>query len=338
MRLALKLHLPIEPLVRQTVFWQFCGGENIEACRPTIARLHHDGVGTILDYSVEGSSEETSLDATCRELLRTIEEAYGNPAIPFTVFKVSGIIRFGLLEKPDGSDEWKRGVARFHKLGAAAEKAGVRLLVDAEETWIQDTIDSLAEELMAKINTRIAIAFNTVQMYRHDRLAYLDRAIAHAKKGGYQLGLKIVRGAYLEKERERAQSNGYPSPLYADKNATDEAYNEALRVCIGALNGLALCAGTHNDRSTLLLAELMERNGISKSDSRVWFAQLLGMSDHLSYNLAAAGYNVAKYVPYGPVREMIPYLTRRARENTSIKGQTSRELRLITQEIKRRKA
>lgn len=337
LKVALFLRLPISPIVRATIFWQFCGGESIEECKPTIERLKRDRVGTILDYSVEGKSTERGLDETLAELLRTVDVARGNPTIPFTVFKASGIIRMGLLEKPDNSEEWKRGVARFDKLCQAAAEAGVRLLVDAEETWIQDTIDQMTEDRMAKLNTKTAILFNTVQMYRQDRLNYLQENIAKAKAGNYILGLKIVRGAYLEKERDRAIEMNYPSPLYETKQKTDQAYDEALKICVNEFPTVEICAGTHNDRSTQLLAQLMLDRKITKSDDRIWFAQLLGMSDHLSYNLASEGFNAAKYMPYGPVKEMIPYLTRRARENTSISGQTSRELRLITQEIKRRR-
>lgn len=338
LRIAMKLHLPVEPIIRQTIFWQFCGGESIAACRPVIAKLHQHRIGTILDYSVEGREQEQGLEETKQELLRTIQEARGNPSIPFTVFKVTGIARFGLLEKPDGSEEWKRAVRRLREIGLAAKAANVRVLIDAEESWIQDTIDSLVQDLMAELNTEKAVVFNTAQMYRHDRLAYLGRALAHAREKDYFLGLKIVRGAYLEKERDRAAAKGYPSPLYPDKAATDQGYDDALRLCIQNLDRITLCAGTHNDRSTLLLAELMKAGGIAKWDPRVWSAQLLGMSDHLSYNLAAEGFNVAKYVPYGPVREMVPYLMRRARENTSIQGQTSRELRLLKLELGRRRS
>jgi proline dehydrogenase len=337
MRIALILRLPVEPFIRMTIFRQFCGGETIEECRPTIALLGQHGIGTILDYSVEGKDEESGLDETKREILRTIEEASRNPTIPFTVFKMTGIIRFSLLEKPDQSEEWKRGIARFEEICEASARTKVKLLIDAEESWIQGTIDHLAEEMMEKHNKEKAIVFHTLQMYRTDRLIYLSQLLGQSQAKKYFLGLKIVRGAYMEKERDRARDLGYPSPIHESKESTDDDYDEALRFSLENIDRISLCAGTHNDRSTKLLSELMHAKGLKKNDPRIYFSQLLGMSDHLSFNLAAQGHNVAKYVPYGPVRAMVPYLTRRARENTSIRGQTSRELRLITAELQRRK-
>lgn len=337
LQIALKLRLPVEPLVKATLFGQFCGGESIEKCRPTIQRLSAEGIGTILDYSVEGRNEEEGLDETQKEVLRTIEEARANLAIPFAVFKLTGIMRFDLLANPQPGEEWDRAVERLEGIAEAAKKAQVALLIDAEETWIQGTIDRLVEDLMCRYNRERALIFNTVQMYRIDRLAYLDKLLQEAKQQGYLLGLKVVRGAYLEKERARAAEKGYPSPLQPDKSSTDRDYNAAITWCLKNADRVSVCAGTHNDRSTLVLVDGLAAQGIDRSDTRFWFAQLLGMSDHLSSNLASEGYRVAKYVPYGPVAEMVPYLTRRAQENTSIQGQSSRELRLIASELQRRK-
>ncbi len=337
MQWGLRLRLPLESFIKATLFGQFCGGESIDDCHSTIDRLSRSGIGTILDYSVEGRSEEAGLDDTQAEILRTIEEAKRNPAIPFAVFKVTGVVRFGLLERPKAGAEWDRAVARLEGIAQAAQKAGVPVLVDAEETWIQDTIDRLVEGLMARFNQERALIFTTVQMYRTDRIDYLKRLLEDAKTREFHLGLKVVRGAYLEKERARAEENLVPSPVHATKEATDRDYDAAIEWCLENSDRVSLCAGTHNDQSTLLLAQSMESRGLSRDDKRFWFAQLLGMSDHLTSNLAAQGYRVAKYVPYGPVAEMIPYLTRRAQENTAIRGQSSREFSLIASELQRRK-
>jgi proline dehydrogenase len=326
----------VESLVKSTLFGQFCGGENIPTCRPTIERLKAAGIGTILDYSVEGTTQETDLDKTQNEILRTIEEARQNPAIPFAVFKVTGIMRFDLLAHPTPGEEWDRAIRRLEAIAEAAQRAQVAVLIDAEESWIQDTIDSLVEGLMRRYNKNRALLFTTVQMYRVNRLTYLESLLEKAKAEGFYLGLKIVRGAYLEKERERAARLGYPSPLQPTKVATDEDYDAALAWSLKNADRVSVCAGTHNEKSTLFLAEGLAAEKIPRSDTRFWFAQLLGMGDHLSYNLASEGYRVAKYVPYGPVSEMVPYLTRRAQENTSIRGQSSRELQLITSELSRR--
>lgn len=344
-RLCLKLRLPIEGLIRKTAFLQFCGGETIAQCEGTIFDLASYRIGTILDYSVEGSEKERELDATAKEILRTIELAQGNPRIPFCVFKLTGITRFHLLEEVNAGEklsasetkEWERARHRLRALCLNCHQKQVRVFIDAEESWIQGTVDSLAEEMMREFNRERAIVFHTVQMYRNDRLDYLKRLHATAIQGRFFLGVKVVRGAYMEKERERATRLGRPSPIFPDKTATDRHYDEALKFCLNNLGALSLCAGTHNERSTLYLTELMKEKGMAPGDTRVFFSQLLGMSDHLSYNLAAAGYNVAKYVPFGPVRAMVPYLIRRAEENTSVLGQTSRELSLISTERTRRR-
>lgn len=342
----LNMGLPIKGAIKATIFRQFCGGETIEECTPVINSMWKNHVGTILDYSVEGKHSQEDFEATTREIIATITKATGNEAIPFAVFKVTGISRFGILEKANNStndlsaDEAKEYAAvieRIDRICKAGFDAGVPVFIDAEETWIQDTIDRVCHEMMVKYNREKAIVFNTVQMYRHDRLEFLKRSVAWAKEQQVYYGVKLVRGAYMEKERNRAVEKGYPSPIQPDKGTCDADYDKALEFLTDEIKQIALCAGTHNEHSSNYLAELMEQKGIDKSDKQMWFAQLLGMSDHISYTLAHAGYNVAKYVPYGPVKEVIPYLFRRADENTSVKGQTGRELSLIRQERERRK-
>lgn len=342
---GLKIGLPIKSLIKATLFKQFVGGENIAECERTIAELHEYGVGTILDYSVEGKSEESSFEACTDEILRTIDKAKGNAAIPFSVFKVTGLGPFEILEavnenktlQDDNLASYERLKGRVEKICQHAYDCDVPIFVDAEDSWIQDAIDRLAEEMMMKFNKEKAIVFNTIQMYRHDRLAYLERLAEHARNEKYYLGLKVVRGAYMEKERARAATMGYLDPIQPTKEASDKDYNAAVKFCVKHLDIISICAGTHNEDSCMMLVNDMETAGIAKNDSRIWFAQLLGMSDHISFNLSAEGYNVAKYVPYGPVRELIPYLSRRAQENTSVKGQTGRELSLIKTELQRRK-
>jgi len=341
---ALALHLPIRSVVKATIFEQFCGGETIEESLETAKVLAQSGIGTILDHSVEGADDEGSLDHTVEEVLRTIAVAKGRPEIPFCVFKPTGIARVAILEKvsakaplnAEEQAEWQRVRGRMERICEAAARAGVPTLIDAEESWIQDAIDSLAEEMMARYNTHHALIYNTVQLYRHDRLAFLKRSTEEARAKGYFLGMKLVRGAYMEKERERAAEKGYPDPIQPDKAASDRDYDAALRWCVDHIDRVSIVAGTHNERSSLLLAGLMDERGIPHNDTRICFSQLLGMSDNISYNLAKAGYRVAKYVPYGPVREVMPYLIRRANENTSARGQSGRELSLIMQERKRR--
>lgn len=343
-KVALALHLPVKGAIKATIFQQFCGGETIEESLRTAARLAKSGVGTILDYSVEGQDDEASLDATTEETLRTIAAGKGRPEIPFAVFKPTGIARMEVMRKvsdgtalsPQEEQEWAHAKARTLRICQAAHDAEVPVLVDAEESWIQPAIDALVEDMMMRFNRTRAIVFNTVQLYRHDRLAFLKACEAHAAANGYHLGVKLVRGAYMEKERARAAEQGYPDPIQPDKASSDAHYDEALRFCMDHLGHIALVAGTHNEASTLLLARLMAEHGLAHDDARIHFAQLLGMSDNISFNLAAAGYRVAKYVPYGPVREVLPYLIRRANENTSARGQTGRELGLIIAERRRR--
>ncbi|HCI57649.1 MAG: proline dehydrogenase family protein [Bacteroidetes bacterium] len=342
---VLKMGLPIKPLIRATIYKHFCGGETIEQCTETINNLGKYGVGSILDYSVEGHHNESDFDHSCAEIIKTVKHASGKKNIPFSVFKVTGVGRMDLLERVSskvlltGAEdaEFQRLKARVESICKTAAENNVRLFIDAEETWIQDAIDQMVDDMMLKYNKEKTLIFNTVQLYRHDRVAFMKENIAKARSGNYKIGYKLVRGAYMEKERERAALNGYPSPIQPDKAACDKDYNEAIKLCIENIDMVAVCAGTHNEESSALLAKLMEEKGIANSDERIWFSQLLGMSDHISFNLANAGYCVCKYVPYGPVVSVLPYLFRRAAENTSMSGQMGRELSMITQEIERRK-
>ncbi len=345
LKIAFTLRLPIKGLIKQTIFEQFCGGESIENCDRRIQSLAKYNIGTILDYSVEGKSIEDDFNRVTKETIQTILKAKDNDNIPFAVFKISGLARLELLEKVSNSkielnkgekEEFKRVKERINSICTTAHKNNVRLFIDAEESWIQDAIDEIVISMMRKYNFERAIVFNTLQMYRWDRLAFLKQSYADAENGNYFLGLKIVRGAYLEKERERAEKMGYPSPIQKDKESCDNDYNLALRFCVNNIDKIAICAGTHNEQSSILLTQLMEENNILKNDQRVYFSQLLGMSEHISFNLSNYGYNVAKYMPYGPVKDVLPYLIRRAEENTSIAGQTGRELSLIIKEKKRR--
>ncbi|MEJ8756177.1 proline dehydrogenase family protein [Pontibacter sp. H259] len=342
---AINLHLPVKFIIKPTVFSHFCGGETIEESERAIKELSAYNIGTILDYSVEGEGNEQSFDATMNELLRTVEKARGNKAIPFSVFKVTGLIDIKLLEKVQSGatltaaekTAFERGRERVNTICKRCYDADVRVFVDAEESWIQDTIDNLTYEMMELYNKEKAIVYNTYQLYRHDRLDVLKRDYENAVAKNYYLGGKLVRGAYMEKERKRASEEGYQSPINPTKNASDELFDNSVQFCVEHIDRIAFCAGTHNENSCYLLMNLMEKYNIARNDARIYFAQLFGMSDNLSYNLAKAGYNVAKYVPYGPVREVMPYLLRRANENTAIAGQSSREFTLINKEMQRRK-
>lgn len=346
MPIAFKLHLPIKGIIKRTIFRQFCGGETINDCDHTIQVLFDSNVGTILDYSIEGQTKEKEFDATRDEIIATINKAIGNKAIPFAVFKATGLSSRDLLEKLNDEkaepnqkekEEFVRVIQRIDAICHHASENKVPIFIDAEESWIQDTLDRLVESMMAKYNQEECIVFNTFQMYRHDRLDYIEKGIIKAQKGGYQFGAKLVRGAYMEKERERAAEKGYPSPIQPDKHSTDHHFNQALHLMIDNLENCYLCCGTHNEESSHVLVQLMKEFKVEKEDKRVFFAQLLGMSDHISFNLAFHGYNVAKYVPYGPIKKVMPYLLRRADENTSVAGQTGRELDLISKEWRRRK-
>lgn len=343
--IALALRLPVKGIIRATAFKHFCGGENIEDCRKTIDSLGKYNIGTILDYSVEGKETETDFEHSLGETLACIACARDLKNIPFSVFKLTGFARMALLEKVNAKEslsaaeeeEFKKVKARVEKICAAADLANVPVFIDAEETWIQNVIDDLAVEMMMKYNKGRVIVYNTIQLYRTDRNNYMEQCYQHAVTNNYMLGLKLVRGAYMEKERARAKKMNYPSPIHQDKNASDKDYDEALRFCFDHIDRISICAGTHNEKSSLLLVDLMKQKNLPNNHSHIWFSQLYGMSDHISFNLAKEGYNVSKYVPYGPVTSVLPYLIRRAQENTSVKGQTGRELSNILVEKKRRK-
>ena len=342
---AIKAHLPVEGLIRATVFDHFCGGVNEDDCLTVVDKMFTKGVSSVLDYSVEGKEEEDQFDAALEMTLRTIEFAKERLAIPFAVFKPTGLGRFELYEKLGEKQvltsveqaEWDRVVARFDKVCSEAYKMDVALLIDGEESWMQDAADDLVTEMMRKYNKEKAIVFNTLQMYRWDRLDYLKKLHEVAKKEGFYIGMKLVRGAYMEKENKRAEEKNYVSPICISKEATDENYDAAVQYMLDHLDTMSIFAGTHNELSSYRLMEMMKQKGIAKNDSRIWFGQLYGMSDNISYNLAENGYNVAKYLPFGPVKDVMPYLIRRAEENTSVAGQTSRELSMIKAERKRRK-
>jgi len=341
---ALSLGLPVKGLIKSTVFELFCGGETIEECEPTIEKLGGSGIGTILDYSVEGKSTEEDFESTKEEIIRTVKRAKDDPNIPFAVFKVTGIAPLGTLEKMSrkkkldakGQAKCERIHNRVNDICEFAHSIGQPVFIDAEESWIQDAIDRLATEMMEKYNTESPIVYNTIQLYRKDRLQYLKESRRTAKADGYFLAVKLVRGAYMEKERARATEMGYEPPIHEDKKMTDTDYNAAVEYCLSHLDGVSFVAGTHNEKSTQKLAGQMYERRILPNNPHVYFSQLYGMSDNLSYVLAKNGYNVSKYVPYGPVADAIPYLVRRANENTAVAGQVSRELDLIKTELKRR--
>ena len=343
--LALTLKLPIKGLIRATVFDHFCGGEDILDCESRIQELAKFNVKTILDYSVEGKQDEADFDQCLGKAVSSIERAKLDGNVPFCVIKLTGLIPFDLLEKVSAQEvlseeeniEFLKGRNRVDIIGQNAFNANIPLMIDAEESWIQDAIDEIAHLMMTRYNLEKPIIYNTTQMYRHDRLAYIKTLYEQAEEGKFFIGLKIVRGAYMEKERARAQKKGYNSPIQPSKAATDVDYDRAIRFCVEKINRISICAGTHNEKSSLLLTEIMQENHVLENDERVYFSQLLGMSDHISYNLSKVNFNVAKYVPYGPVIEVMPYLIRRAEENTSVAGQTGRELSLIQRELERRK-
>jgi len=342
---ALKAHLPVEGLIRATVFDHFCGGTTEEDCLTVVDKMYTKGVSSVLDYSVEGKEEEAQFDAALIMTLKTIEFAKEKQAIPFAVFKPTGLGRFDLYEKvgenqaltEQEQNEWNRVKERFNTVCKTAYEKDVALLIDAEESWMQDAADELVEQMMILYNKDKAIVFNTLQMYRWDRLDYLKQLHEKAKTHGFHIGMKIVRGAYMEKENKRAEENGYPTPICASKQATDDNYNAALDYMMHHLDAMSIFAGTHNEESSYKLMQMCTDANISKNDFRIWFGQLYGMSDNISFNLAAHGYNVAKYLPFGPVKDVMPYLIRRAEENTSVAGQTSRELNLLKTERERRK-
>lgn len=344
-KIALKLKLPVQRIIKKTIYEQFCGGETLKSCDITIQKLSEHNVKTILDYAAEGIEIEEAYEQAKLEKLAVIKKASNSADIPFCEFKITSLGSFQLLEKlqsgkaPSSQDsiDYQKIQERVNSICKAGYEADVRILIDAEESWIQDIIDTIAEEMMAKYNKRKAIVYNTYQMYQRDTFADLRKSFMKAATYQYNLGVKLVRGAYMEKERERAKEMNYPDPIQPDRDATDDDYNKALQYCLNNKQRIAVFAGSHNEYSNYYLTLLMEKHGMAPNDPRVYFSQLYGMSDNISFNLALAGYNVAKYVPYGPIDVVLPYLFRRAEENTSVAGQSSRELNLIQKEIQRRK-
>jgi proline dehydrogenase len=343
--IALNLHLPVSWLIKPTVYRHFCGGESIGECMKVSANMERFGVHCILDYSVEGGESPAAIRAALAETLRTIDNAAKNRNIPFTVFKPTAFTlehvleqgSLGTLKSVDDITESDKFTERVETLCKAAHDAGVPIMVDAEDVRFQPLIDDVVTRMMEKYNKEKAIVYNTLQMYRTDRFEFLKESHRKAIEGNYFLGIKFVRGAYMERERARALKHGYPSPINPDKATTDRMYDDGLRYSLEHIDRISIFNGSHNEASNLLLMELMANKGLPKNDSRIWFSQLFGMSDHISFNLGAGGYNVAKYLPYGPVRHVLPYLIRRAEENTAVAGQSSRELEMARKEYLRRK-
>lgn len=343
-KFALKTHLPVEGIIRATVFDHFCGGVTENDCMPVIDKMYAKKVHSVLDYSSEGKEIEDQFDLAMEKTLNTIKFGTEKPSIPFAVFKPTGFGRLEVYRKITEGEplsaheqtEWKRIKERYEIVSKAAFDNNIPLLIDAEETWMQTAADDLIEEMMLKYNSKRAIIFGTLQLYRWDRLDYLKNLHKRAKEKGFKIGMKLVRGAYMEKERERAEEKGYKDPICVNKAATDKMFNDVLTYMFENIEDMAIFAGTHNEESSYLLMDLISKSNLDKNDKRIWFGQLYGMSDHISYNLANQGYNVAKYLPFGPVRDVMPYLIRRAEENTSVAGQTNRELELLKKERKRR--
>jgi len=344
-QLSLKWKLPVKGLIKSTLFAQFCGGETMDEAAQTAAIIGKYGVNTILDYGVEGKESEDDFDKAVPEFIKAIKYAATNKNIPFISMKVTGFARFALLEKVHAGatlteaeqSEYTRIFNRINAVCQAANDNNIMVLVDAEESWIQNPVDDLTNAMMERYNKTKVVVFNTFQHYAHSRIGYLKKSVQHAKENNYLLGAKLVRGAYMEKERKRAAEMGYPSPIQPNKQATDNDYDAAVLHCLENIRHLAVFIGTHNESSCLKAVQYMLDHSIPAQTERVFFSQLYGMSDNISFNLANSGYHVAKYLPYGPVEDVIPYLMRRAQENTSVAGQTSRELNLISKEVKRRK-
>lgn len=343
--LAFKLHLPINSIVKSTIFDHFCGGENLNESLVVIDKLAKFNVGTILDYGVEGKQSDEDFDHAVEEFLKAIIFAGGNKNVPFLSLKITGIARLTLLEKiadkkslsESETVEWNRVKGRMHRICKCAFDNGKSMMIDAEETWIQQPVDDLVEEMSRFYNKERAVVYNTIQHYRHDRLSFLEMSFKKAKAENYILALKLVRGAYMEKERARAIKMNYPSPINADKISTDKDYNAGVQFCLNNINDISVCVASHNENSNLLAAKFLIDKQLPHDHPNVHFSQLLGMSDHITFNLANAGFNVTKYVPYGPVKDVVPYLMRRAQENTSVSGQMGRELSLLKKELARRK-
>ena len=344
-KISLKFHLPVEGLIKSTVFNQFAGGESMEDCLPVIEKMYTKKLHSVLDYSVEGKEEEEQFDAAEKKKISIIEFAAKRKELPFAVFKPTGIGRFAIWGKVTSKvaltneehEEWQRVQQRVENICEAAYQNDIAVMADGEETWMQEAADDLIVKMMKKYNREKAIVFMTLQCYRWDRLEYLRNLHETGEKEGFKIGVKIVRGAYFEQENLRAKKMNYPSPICENKEATDVSYNGVLTYCLAHIDAISVFIGSHNEVSNYLALQIMEDKNIDINDSRVWFGQLYGMSDHISFNLAKKNYNTAKLVPFGPVTDVVPYLIRRAEENTSVKGQTGRELALLLEERKRRK-
>ena len=344
LEVSLKLRLPILFIVKGTVFEQFCSGETLDESFDTVKKLNNKNVKSYLHYSVEGLENEDSYDLSLNEVLSSIEFVAEKPILDFTVFKPTAIASTQILKKVSSNESlnekekilFDKSLNRFDKICLLAHKKDVKVLVDAEESWIQDAIDEIVLSMMIKYNKKKAIVFNTSQMYRHDRLNYLKNLHINSLKNNFFIGIKLVRGAYIEKENQRAKRNNYLSPICSSKELTDQNFNDGASFILSNLDKFSLFSGTHNEESIYKIINVMENNNINRNDPSIWFGQLYGMSDNITFNLASEGFNVIKYLPYGPIKEVIPYLIRRADENTSVKGQTSRELDLIRTELKRR--
>ncbi|TAF51504.1 MAG: proline dehydrogenase [Sphingobacteriia bacterium] len=349
---VMKTGLPfVHSLIRQTIFKQFVGGETLEETAQVGDLLGKYGIQVILDYGVEGKEGEERFDQATEEFVRVVRYAATQKNIPFISIKVTGLARFDLLhtlndaprlrsgihDNESENDEWERVKDRLFHIGEVAAELGIGVLIDAEESWIQDPIDRVAMELMEAFNRDKVIIYNTFQLYRHDRLRFLQLSHQIAQNKGFQLGAKLVRGAYMEKERQRAADHGYPSPIQPNKDASDADFNAAIQYCFDHLDDLAVIIASHNEASNLLAAKLLDEKGLGHHHPKVHFSQLYGMSDNITFNLAKEGFSVSKYLPFGPIRDVIPYLMRRAKENSSVSGQTGRELSLIKKELERRK-
>jgi proline dehydrogenase len=348
----MKTGLPVHGIIRKTIFKQFVGGETLEDTKTVCKMLGNYNVQVILDYGVEGKESEENFDLATEEFIKVINYAASQEKIPFISVKVTGIARFGLLQTLDEAPRLRSGIHdheeetaekdrvydRMYRICEAAAEKGIGVLIDAEESWIQDPIDRLVIAMMSIFNKEKPVVYNTIQLYRHDRLQFLKMSHRIARKEQFKMGIKLVRGAYMEKERDRARERGYPSPIQPDKESTDRDYDDAIRYCIDNIHDIAFIVASHNEESNLLAASLLDKKGLPHNHPYVHFSQLYGMSDNITFNLARAGYSVSKYLPFGPIREVIPYLMRRAQENTSVSGQTGRELSLINKELERRKA
>lgn len=343
--IALNLRLPfVTPIIKATIFKQFCGGTTLLGCQQLIDKLWHFNTLTVLDYGAEGKETEKDFNHTMTETMRAIDFAASNTSVPVVSTKITGLARLGLLEKldrkealsPSEENEYENVLKRIDSICHHGMDQGVGVFIDAEETWIQDSIDDIVNKMMARYNRKKVIVYNTFQMYRHDRLAYLKQSFEAANAGDYLLGAKLVRGAYMEKEAARAREMGYPNPIHSTKQACDDDFDDAVRFVVEHYERIGSCCATHNAKSTYLQAQLIHEKGIPHDHAHLNFSQLFGMSDNLTFNLAKAGYNVAKYLPFGPVRDVVPYLIRRAQENTAVSGDMSREYGMIREEMGRR--